>query len=378
MFVECAARVRSLRVGRFLLAVCLVLAAAGAAWAQTELVNGKPEQVEGSVGVTFWTTPNAYSPLAFGERKYQLLTAEGERALLKGARIEAPAGFEVRRIALGVRLQEASYSYRIGRRETTVTYKEYRISGRWTVQAPASCAEGEYEVRIVFPNVARLRDAIKAKSPSGETSIVLRVRTFRSAQARSQALWGPNLWKGLGCLLGLTVCLALLGFCVVGLFWAGSFHSILLGAMAAFPGWYAALGFFGYTGRALSELHALHPAYALGAGLGINLAYFGLFWLVSGFGRWNRTWAACLGMGALVLFLLAGVAATLPPNLAGVVRDPEFIPYALGAVLPGLVLASLAAFRKRPKPTEVAMSPQAEAGLADVQEHLRRLSEGRG
>jgi hypothetical protein len=364
-------------MGRFGLATVLFLLAVGPALAgDPELVNGQPQQLEASTGVTFWTTKNPYSPVALGPRKYRLLDAGKERLLLEGARIEAPTGFRVTQASLDVRLEDASFSYRMGRTETTIKYKQYRITGRWTVVAPQDCAEGEYDIKIHLPAVALARAALKAESPSGETSITLRVKTYRTARARSLARWQGNLWKGLGCLVGMTVCLAGVGFCIWGLFYAGSFHALLLGGMFAFPGWFCSLGYFDCTGRALSDLHQLHPMYAVAAGLGINVGYFLLFWLVSGFGRWNRIWAQCLGLGVLLLLAVTGAVFALRPELPFVAQGRQVLPYAMPAILPGLALATLAAALRKPVPAATAAEPQDEAGLADVQEHLRRLTAG--
>ena len=364
-------------VRRVSLPLVLLLLAAGPAFGSgTELVNGQPQQLAGSTGVTFWMTKNPYAPFALGGRKYKVLDPGAAQRLLEGARIEAPAGFRVTQDALEVRLENASFSYRMGRTETTVKYEEHRISGRWTVRVPDDCPEGEYEIKIVFPAVARVRSALKAETPSGETSIVFRVKTYRTARDRSLARWDGNLWKGLGCLVGMTVCVAVLGFCVFGLFYAGSFHAILLGIMFAIPAWFCSLGFFGYTGRALMDLAVLHPGYVLAAGVGINVGYFLLFWLVSGFGRWNRIWGLCLGLGALLLLAVLAAIFALPPALPHVAAGRQLVPYALPTILPGLLLASLAAALRKPAVAAAASGPQDEAGLADVQEHLRRLSAG--
>jgi hypothetical protein len=341
-----------------------------------ELINGQPHTLDGSVGVTFWTAKRP-GFLVIGGQKYKLLDPGREQTLLEGARIEAPPGFEVKQESLGVRLEATSYSYRVNRTETTVRYQQYLIRGRWTVRPPQDCAEGEHEIRIVLPAVARVRDAIKAGSPDWETAIVFRVKTYRTAENRSAARWQGNYWKGLGCLLGLSVALLVLGFSVWSLCADGWFQGIFMGIMAALSSWGFGLGFFGFTGRALLDLWRLRPGYAIAAAAGANVAYFILLWLVSNFGRWwNRIWALILGIGIGLFGLVALAVFAVPAKLPYVAEGRQLVPVALTAVVPALLLACLAALLRSAAPAraEETVEPHDEVALAQVREHLRQLT----
>jgi hypothetical protein len=371
MFRTCNARL-------YVPVLLLVLGAGPASAAETELVNGVPQQLKGSVGVTFWMSKHAYPPLIAGNQEYKVLPADKEQLLLAGARVEAPPGFQVGQDALGVRLEDTSDSYTVGHTQTTIKYQRHLISGTWTVRAPEDCAEGEYTIKIVFPAAALVRDSLGAGMPDGEIAIVFRVKTYTTAQGRSLERWGGNFLSGLGCLLAMTVCVTLVGCCVWALFYVRSFHAILLGIMVAVPAWYSSLGFFGCMGQALIDLSGLHPGYAIAAGLGVNVAYFGLFWLVSGFGGWNRIWTICLGLGVLLLVLVTAAVFVLPPELPYVGEGRQFVPFAMPAILPGLTVAWLASWAKSASGSQVPAAgrlpdPQAEEDLAQVSEYLRRL-----
>jgi hypothetical protein len=373
------------RSNRFL-ALCLTVTLAGLGLAtpahaeNVELVNGETHRLKGSVGITFWMDRGATHPFAT-EAKYKVLYPEEEHHLLEGARIEAPEGFVVKQIALTVRTEPASHSYRMGRTEYTRKYEQHLISGAWDVTVPQDCPEGEYTIKIILPMVDPIRESLGAASPEGETSIYLRVQTFRTARNRSSSRVADQFWKGVGCLVALTATLAIVGFSLFALFYAGSFHAILLGGLFGVAAWFSALGFFGCMGQAMQDLYLLDPVKAVGAGLAVNLGYVALFWVCSGFGGWGRTWAISLGIGLLLVIAVAVMVSTMPLKGNADLEAKPFVASALPAMMPGLLVVWLLSLRgasRQPSsedPTPAQPSDDAvlrEVEMAAILEFLRR------
>ncbi len=58
--------------------------------------------------------------------------------------------------------------------ETSFTYDEYVIKGQWIVTAPPECPAGQYEIRVVFEELPRVRDRLKVAQPF-DRYIIIRV-----------------------------------------------------------------------------------------------------------------------------------------------------------------------------------------------------------
>src|SRR6516165_1552164 len=109
----------------FVLLFALVLTPALGHAAPQELINGRSQQLEGSIGFTFWVKQGQMLSNTPGE--YLVLDGAAQQNLLKGAVIVAPPGFKVQQVELTIREEETSSSSRIGRTEYTSKYKQHVI-----------------------------------------------------------------------------------------------------------------------------------------------------------------------------------------------------------------------------------------------------------
>ena len=140
-----------------------------------ELVRGKPRLIEAKTApFTFWEGNGG--PI-FADAKYAVLDANQEREVLQDVKTNAPNGFTIETKDLRLIRRRNTSTIRHGtfiKTETSFTYDEYVIKGQWIVTAPPECPAGQYEIRVVFEELPRVRDRLKVAQPF-DRYIIIRV-----------------------------------------------------------------------------------------------------------------------------------------------------------------------------------------------------------
>jgi hypothetical protein len=163
------------RIAGVLVALSLGLLAGVATAGEEWLVRGETKTVDGQVPVVFWVDE--------GHTRYQKLPADVKpEALLQGAQLAGvPQGWSVEPVKVEARVEQRSKSQG-GAVRSSASWDAYVLSGTWKVTVPRECPEGDYNLRVTFPEVERYRDDFGAVGVP--TSIPLKIKVFATADAR--------------------------------------------------------------------------------------------------------------------------------------------------------------------------------------------------
>jgi hypothetical protein len=151
---------------------------AGAATAGEEwLVRGETKTVDGQIPIVFWADQK--------HTQYQKLPAGVKpETLLQGAQLAGvPPGWSVEPVQLEAKVEQRGKEQG-GVVRSSASWDAYVLSGTWKVTVPRDCPEGEYHIRVTFPEVERYRDDVGALDVP--TSIPLTIKVFATAAARRQ------------------------------------------------------------------------------------------------------------------------------------------------------------------------------------------------